>query len=183
MILNPFVLGRVIRSLCCTRILSAFMVLSSQYTKIFSGITQHNNFTSKSCSLYIKGKSPPGAWCEKWEEVSSPKGRAESLQRGAGERADSRGNPSAGKTEEFLPRNGCALEVNPSLPFATAPELFPDPGRDFIGSRVGSYSEFKKQAEEGNQKAFSRTVCSPSSRLKRSNTLAKLKKPKRTGAA
>lgn len=47
--------------------------------------------------------------------------------------------------QEFIPRRDCALEANPSLPFATAPELFPDPGRGFIGSRVGSYSEFKNK--------------------------------------
>lgn len=37
-----------------------------------------------------------------------------------------------------------ALEDNPTLPFATIPELFPDPGRD-IQSRVGSYFGFKNK--------------------------------------
>lgn len=46
----------------------------------------------------------------------------------------------------FTARHDRALEDNPTLPFATAPELFPDPGRN-TESRVGSYF--------GNQKALS----------------------------
>lgn len=29
---------------------------------------------------------PPGAWCEKWAQVSSPKGKVEDMQRGPGEK-------------------------------------------------------------------------------------------------
>lgn len=42
----------------------------------------------------------------------------------------------------------CArMEAYPSLPLATAAELFPDPGSGFIGSRVGSYFELKNMQE------------------------------------
>lgn len=52
-----------------------------------------------------------------------------------------------------MARQDRALEAHPTLPFATAPELFPDPGRG-IESRVGSYFGFKnkeKMETEGPQ--------------------------------
>lgn len=64
---------------------------------MFFKLRKDNNFRSKPLFHVYQGKSPPGEGCEKWEEVSSPKGRAEDMQRGAGEKtADSRGIPLHG---------------------------------------------------------------------------------------
>ncbi|KAA8586018.1 hypothetical protein FQN60_007587 [Etheostoma spectabile] len=45
---------------------------------------------------------------------------------------------------DYMAGHGRALEANPTLSFATAAELFPDPGRR-IQSRVGSYFGFKNK--------------------------------------
>lgn len=45
---------------------------------------------------------------------------------------------------DFMAGHGRALEDNPTLPFAMATELFPDPGRG-IESRVGSYFGIKNK--------------------------------------
>lgn len=45
---------------------------------------------------------------------------------------------------QYMAGHDRALEANPTLPFATAPELFPDPGRG-TESGVRSYLGFKNK--------------------------------------
>lgn len=77
--------------------LHGFLYVEYMYVfYFFFKIRNHNNFRSKPCSVYIKGKPHRGARCEICEEVSSPKGKAVDMRRGAEEkRVGSRGNPSA----------------------------------------------------------------------------------------
>lgn len=72
-------------------------------------------------SVYIKGKTPPGAGCEKWGEVSSPKGEAEDVQRGAEQSRQLWGIPlaSAAKRENGKNRFMSSRAVNTSTAAAS----------------------------------------------------------------
>lgn len=72
-------------------------------------------------SVYIKGKTPPGAGCEKWGEVSSPKGEAEDVQRGAEQSRQLWGIPlaSAAKSENGKNRFMSSRAVNTSTAAAS----------------------------------------------------------------
>lgn len=126
MSLNLLAQGRAVRLHPCSKV---FHVLArvplwentTQYLFVFLNTREHMTSHQSRRSVYIKGKTPPGAGCEKWGEVSSPKGEAEDVQRGAEQSRQLWGIPlaSAAKSENGKNRFMSSRAVNTSTAAAS----------------------------------------------------------------